>query len=143
MWGEGKRHVPFLDLNDNVGKALAFARRCGSLRVGLEQIQTILEMEEAGLALKQKKLQEPLKDKLEIGENISRVMLMSNDGADRFYRHSETILNRYSHRLLGVKLNISSLALGHIFYGRDNKAVKAIFVDRKDAVLRVLSSFLS
>ena len=142
LWSEGKREIPLIEMNDNVLKALAFARRCGSLRVGLEQIQTILQTEETGLVLMKKTGLEKKSENLDVGKNISRLILISNDGSERFYRHSETILNRYSHRLLGVKLNVSASVLGNIFYGREDKAVKALFVNRKDAVLRILSSFL-
>ncbi len=141
LWSEGKRQIPLLEINDNVLKALAFARRCGSLRVGLEQIQTILQTEEAGLVLMNKDNEVKKIQTLNVGRNISRLCLVSNDGAERFYRHYETILNRYCHRLLGIKLNVPASVLGNIFYGRE-KDVKAVFVNKKDAVLRVLSSFL-
>ena len=143
LWSEGKRQVPNININDNILKALAFARRCGSLRVGLEQIQTILQGEETGLVAMKKLATEKTIDPLNVSVSISRLMLLSNDGSERFYRHSETILNRYSHRLLGVKLDVSSSVLGELFYGKEkNKAVKALFIDRKDSVLRVMSSFI-
>lgn len=136
-WKEGKRKIPLIEMNDNMLKALAFARRCGSLRVGLEQIQTILQTEETGLKLMNKSAVESANTKA----NISRLLFVSNDGSERFYRHFETILNRYSHRLLGIKINVPASVLGDIFYARD-KAVKALFVNKKEMVMRVLSSFL-
>ncbi len=141
LWEQGRRQVPQLDLNENILKALAFIRRCGSLRVGLEQIEIILQKEEAGLVLMNKPSIGKRIQSLNVGENISRLFLMSNDGSQRFYRHVETMLNQYSHRLLGVKLNVSSAAMGQIFYGRE-KLVKSLLVTNKEAVGRVLSSLI-
>ncbi|MES2614056.1 MAG: hypothetical protein V4591_01435 [Bdellovibrionota bacterium] len=94
LWSQGQRQISIVEMSDNILKALAFARRCGSLRVGLEQIQTILQNEETGLVLMDKSTAEK-KAKSEI--NISRLIFISNDGSERFYRHTETILNKYSH----------------------------------------------
>jgi hypothetical protein len=140
LWSEGTKKVPNLEPNDNILKALAFARRCGNLRVGLEQIQTLLHAEEAGLPEKTNKKAKT--DSELLPESLSRLMFLSNDGSERFYRHCETTLNRYSHRLLGIKLNVTSLELGQLFYGEKDKAVKAVLVNKKESVLRVLSSFL-
>lgn len=141
LWSRGEKQIPLVEINDNMLKALAFARRCGSLRVGLEQIQTLLQAEETGLVLMNKK-SSPFDLKSNEDACISRVVLLSNDGSERFYRQCESMLNLYSHRLLGIKLNASSAVLGKVFYGRENKSVKALYVNRKDSVLRVLSSFL-
>ncbi len=138
LWEGGKRTIPVVTLDENLEKTLAFVRRCGSLRVGLEQIQTVLEQEEAGLTrlaqLSVKKIQS-----LDVGVSISRLLIISNDGSERFNRHCETLLNLYSHRLLGIKFNVPAGVLGQIFFGRE-KMVKSLLVNQKDAVLRVLSS---
>jgi hypothetical protein len=142
LWSEGKRQIPLVEINDNVLKSLAFVRRCGSLRIGLEQIQVMLQAEENGLAQTKKSRPDENTSEANLIKKISRIIILSNDGSERFYRHCETILNRYSYRVLGIKLNVPSSILGNVFYGRADKDVKALFVNRKDAVLRVLSSFL-
>ena len=83
---EGTIKVPCIELNDNLIQALAFARRCGSLRGGLESIETLLQTEEAGLVSMRSR------QKSKDPNRISRVLIFSNDGSDRFYRHCETML---------------------------------------------------
>ena len=133
---DGTVKVPYVELNENLIQALAFARRCGTLRGGLESIETLLQTEESGLV--------SLRSKRNTKETnrISRIFIFSNDGSDRFYRHCESLLLKYRSRVLGIKVNADSLLLGKSFFGKE-KAVKAMLVSRKDAVIRVLSAVMS
>ena len=133
---DGSIKVPYAELSENLIQALAFARRCGTLRGGLESIEVLLQTEEAGLAsLRSKhKLKEP--------NRLSRVLIFSNDGSDRFYRHCESLLRKYRSRVFGIKVNADSILLGKSFFVKE-KAVKAIVVSRKDAVIKVLSAVMS
>lgn len=132
----GTIKVPSVELSDNLIHALAFARRCGSLRGGLESIETLLQTEEAGLAAVR------AKQKQKDPNRISRVLFFSDDGSERFYRHCDALLVKYKSRVLGIKINASSAELGKTFFGKE-KAVKAMLVTKKDAVIRVLSVIMS
>lgn len=133
---DGIVKVPNVDLSEKLIQALAFARRCGTLRGGLESIETLLRTEEAGLA-SLRSLQ-----KLNNPNRISRLLIFSNDGSDRFYHQCETVLIKYGSRVFGIKINADSNLLGKSFFGKE-KAVKAMLVSRKDAVIKVLSAILS
>lgn len=128
--------VPHVELSENLIQALAFARRCGTLRGGLENIETVLQTEEAGLASLR------LRQKSKEANRISRVLIFSCDGSERFYRHCEALLSKYGSRLYGLKINADSTLLGSNFFGKE-KAVKALLVNRKDAVIKVLSAVMS
>lgn len=132
LWREGKQMVPLVEFSEDFRKSLAFARRCGTLQGGLESIESFLDDEEKGLALGRRPEGE---------SKISRLLLISNDGSERFYRHCESLLIRYTGRLVCLKINASSLILGQNFFGKE-KAVKAMLVDRKDVMLKVLSSLV-
>ena len=132
----GTVKVPYVELSENLIQALAFARRCGTLRGGLESIETLLQTEEAGLASLRSK------NKSKEPNRISRVLIFSNDGSERFYRHCEAVLLKYRTRVFGVKINADSNLLGKSFFGKE-KAVKAMLVSRKDAVIKVLSAIMS
>lgn len=133
---DGTVKVPYVELSENFIQALAFARRCGTLRGGLESIETLLQTEEAGLASlrSRQKSKDP--------NRISRVLIFSNDGSERFYRHCEAVLLKYRSRVFGIKINADSSLLGKSFFGKE-KAVKAMLVSRKDAVIKVLSAIMS
>lgn len=133
---DGTIKVPYVELSENLIQALAFARRCGTLRGGLESIETLLQTEEAGLASlrSRQKSKDP--------NRISRVLIFSNDGSERFYRHCEAVLLKYRSRVFGIKINANSNLLGKSFFGKE-KAVKAMLVSRKDAVIKVLSAIMS
>ena len=129
LWKDGNLRVPFVESSECLDKALSFARRCGQLRGGLENIETLLQKEQAGLvALKHTQFQ---------GERASRLLLLSNDGSERFYRNCESLLIRYRNRILGCKINLTGASFGQKFFGKD-AVVKVVMVSKKDFVGRVL-----
>jgi len=131
----GEVRVPHIELTEPLRAAISFARRCGKARGGLENIETLLQREEAGYT------------KVE-GRGIAirptaitRVLVLSDDGSDRFYRHCETLLTRHAPRVLCLRLSSSSTALGAHFFGKES-AVKALLVEQKEHVDRVLKSLV-
>ncbi|NBX16387.1 MAG: hypothetical protein EBR09_03370 [Proteobacteria bacterium] len=133
LWIEGRLKVPTLELSPALEKILSLSRRAGQLRGGLENIESCLRREKDGLdALKQRKLSQD-------SGRMSRILLMSSDGSERFYRHCESLLEVHSDRLIGIRLNIASQNLGQKFFGKDAQ-VKAVLVTHKDFVARALES---
>jgi len=117
--------VPELALTESLAKALRAALARGQLQRGLEAAVASLEAERRGL--------------LAAGGRVSRLCLVANDGAERFYRQVERCLTAHAPRLLGGLLDVDGATLGNFLYGRDT-AVKLVLVDHKDAVSTVLRS---
>lgn len=135
LWSQGTLAVPHISFHEPLARSLAFSRRCGKLRGGLDNIQTLLQREEAGLvALRQRGV-------VSDGARISRFILVSNDGSERFNRACESMLVRYKDRLLGCRVNVSSSVFGSRFFGSE-AAVKIIMVDHRDNVSKVLLSLV-
>jgi hypothetical protein len=133
LWADGRLRVINLDLNPSLEKALWVARRAGHLRGGLENIESNLRREQQGLdSLKKRHLAQD-------AARMSRILIMSSDGSERFYRHCEALLSAHADRLVGIRLNVNSQALGQKFFGKDAQ-VKAVLVAHKDFVIRVLES---
>ena len=115
-------------------KTLVVARRSGHMQCGFEAIASFLEIEEAGLLkVRQKPISAKSKKDL---LSCSRLLIVSNDGSDRFYRHCEVLLTKYDYRMCGMKVDLSSGQLGELFFGK-NKTVKAILITRKESVQKV------
>lgn len=132
LWIDGRLRVPTIDLTESLEKALSLSRRAGKLKGGLENIETHLRREKQGLdALKNRTNQE--------SGRISRLLLMTSDGSERFYRNCESLLSIHSDRLTGIRLNVHSQLLGEKFFGK-NAQVKALLVSHKDFVIRALES---
>ena len=129
----GKFVVPVINWNDPLKMALQKARLQGRIRLGLESISEKLASERYGIKNAHKS------SGATYGDRISRLLLFTNDGADRFYRHIEQLLEQNAPRLLGCKLNADSVVLGELFLGKDKK-IKIIMAEHKDAVSSVLSS---
>jgi len=127
----GKIDVPLIKWSDPLKMALQKARLQGRIRVGLESISEKLANESYGIKNAHQS------SGATYGDRISRLLLFSNDGADRFYRHIEQLLEQNAPRLFGCKLNVDAGVLGQLILGKDKK-IKIIMAEHKDVVSGVL-----
>ncbi|MEY2986630.1 MAG: hypothetical protein RJB13_151 [Pseudomonadota bacterium] len=135
LWSGGTVRVPKLTLTASMEKALSISRRAGQLRGGLESIESTLRKEKSGLMAIAKKQ----KQKVDSTARLSRLLIMSTDGSERFYRHCEMLLSLHADRMIGIQLNAQSQLIGQKFFGKEAQ-VKALLVSHKDFVVRVLES---
>jgi hypothetical protein len=127
--------VPVLALTDAVVAALRAALGRGQLRRGLEATVAALDAERRGLAAVARAAGR------DGGERISRLCLMTSDGAERFYRQVERCLTTHAPRVLGCLLEVDGATLGKVLYGRE-AAVKLVLADHKDAVAAILRALV-
>jgi len=127
----GKIDVPVIKWSDPLKMALRKARLQGRIRLGLESISEKLAGERYGIKNAHQS------SGAAYGDRISRLLLFSNDGADRFYRHIEQLLEQNAPRLLGCKLDVDAGVLGQLILGKDKK-IKIIMAEHKDVVSGVL-----
>ncbi|MEN6488479.1 MAG: hypothetical protein HGB33_01900 [Syntrophaceae bacterium] len=128
--------VPRIELGKPLEDALRKSRLRGQIRCGFEDIVDKLETERIGIASVRRRTDAPY------GDRISRLLLFSNDGAERLYRHIEEILKIHSPRILGCLLNIDSAALGELINQRDSK-IKIVMAEHKDAVCEILRAIVA
>ena len=126
---ESSLSVPTIALHKDLQEALAFARRCGRVRGGLESIEIQMQKEAAGLA------KVAAKGTPNQPSGASRILFVSNDGSPRFYRSTQSLVAKHSPRLYLIKLDLSSEQMGKQFFGPEAK-VKAMLVSEKDFVIK-------
>lgn len=134
LWRDGVR-VPTVGWTEALAKTLANARRAGHLVQGLERAQRALELEARGLSMADERKQK------ERGSRVSRLLLTSNDGAERFYRQVERLLRTQGLRLLAVRVEVDSATLGAVV-GADKGLARALLVEHKSSAAAVLRSLL-
>lgn len=113
--------------------ALQATARVGHLVQGLEQIGETLDRELKGLRALAAKTGAPQKPRL------SRLLLLSNDGADRFLRQAESLLERHGERTHGVVIDVSAEDLGQMFTPKGTPA-KAFLIDDRKALTLFLTT---
>ncbi len=128
--------VPRIEMTDHVKIALRQARLRGQIRCGFEAIADKLESERVGIAGVRERTHAPY------GKRISRLLLFSNDGAGRLYRHIEQILKAHSPRLLGCLINMDSNDFGRLITGKESK-IKIVMVEHKDVVCEILQAIIA
>jgi hypothetical protein len=128
--------VSRIEMESPLKIALRKARLNGQIRYGFETIAGKLETEKRGIASVRERTD------AHYGNRISRLLLFSNDGAARLYRHIEHLLKAHSPRLLGCLLNMDSNDFGHLITGKDSK-IKTVMVEHKDFVCKILRAMIA
>ena len=136
LWEGGRIQVHTCAWTSELEKSISFSRRCGAMVGGLEKIRSTLAKEQQGLDL----LQERQSDQDHMSPRVSRLLLIANDGSERFNRGCESLLANYNERTLGLVLDTDSSILGK-FFGKEAK-VKVALITRKEAVVRILTSLI-
>jgi hypothetical protein len=121
-------------LSPELATVLFEARRSRRLVRGLEAAEEALEAQRRGVRSARSASGEypgatP--------QRISRLLLVSGDGANRFYRNIEGLLRKYGATLEVLVIACDELELGAAAFGREQRA-RAILVEHKEAVIRVL-----
>jgi hypothetical protein len=136
LWSGGHLDVSVIMMSDPLKKALQKARLRGQIRCGYEAIVDKLENERKGIANVRERQSAPY------GNRVSRLLLFSNDGAERLYRHIESLLQAHAPRLLGCLLDIDGIALGNLITGKDRQ-IKIVMAEHKEAVSEILRGIIA
>ncbi len=135
LWTGGKIDVPVITLSEPLKIALQKARLQGRIRYGAEPIFEKLAGEKRGIDNVRRQADAPY------GDRLSRLLLFSNDGAERFYRHIEQALQTHAPRLIGCLLDIDGGAMGHLITGKVG-VIKIVMAEHKDVVSGVLRALV-
>jgi hypothetical protein len=136
LWSGGSGVVPRLALGGELAAALADARRRGELVVGLDGAEAALDAEARGL------LALATRGVGTSSARVSRLLLVAEDGAERFYRRVERLTRRHAPRLLTCWVTVPAVGLGAVVLERD-VPVKAVLVLRKRGVAAVLRALVT
>jgi hypothetical protein len=116
--------------------ALTAAAAGGRLVRGLESASATLAAERAGLAAL------PGTTAERQGRRASRLLLVTRDGAERFYRQVERLALAHVPRVLVVVLECDAATLGRLLYGGDETA-KLVLTAHKAVAAAVLRALVA
>ena len=127
--------VPSFPFNELFITALYSARRSGRLIRGFEDAEKKLTSERKGIESVDKK-----KGMARV-ERVSRMLVMANDGSDRFYRQARRLIDQNSPRVMAIHLEMTSFEVGKRLFGPGQRAL-LLLVSHKEAVSNLLISLL-
>jgi len=78
---------------------------------------------------------------LVVGKRISRLILVADDGTDRFYRSVEWLAKDHQSRLLVCRLNVPGTEIGRILFGEERN-IKLLLIDHKDTVSLIFQTLI-
>ena len=131
LWSESAVRIPVVQMSDALATALQSAHSASRVVRGLEGAEQALAAEERGLRIADRKSGTPR------GVRVSRLLLLSNDGAERFYRQVEALLRRHGQRVLAIRIAADAETLGALLFGPGRRA-RLLMLEHKDAVASVL-----
>lgn len=131
LWRKGGISIPAAVLSVEMAGALRKAQVSGQVIRGLENAERTLAAEERGLRMADRQTDAPR------GDRVSRLILLANDGSERFYRNVETMLHRHGPRVLAVRLETDAGGLGELLFG-PGRIARLVMLERKQAVGEVL-----
>lgn len=136
LWPESHNMIPTLPMTLPLRDALRTANASQQLLRGMETANKTLADEGRGLRLIDEKKRGKRGKR---SSRISRLLLLTNDGTERFYRQADTLLKYHGERLLIVQIDVDEQELGHNIFGKDAVA-RAVLVTRKKTVTDILSA---
>jgi hypothetical protein len=77
-----------------------------------------------------------------VGVRVSRLLLLSQDGAERLYRHVDRLALTHAPRVIVGVLSVDAATLGAATTGRD-APVKVVLLQRKRAVAALLRALVA
>jgi hypothetical protein len=131
LWPGGALAVLDVTLDDALLEVLRHAVEHERITRGLESAERALDAEARGLDAADRNAGTTR------GARISRLLLLANDGAERFYRHVESLLARHAERAIAVRLDVDSATLGARVFG-PGAVAKLVMLDHKQAVAAAL-----
>lgn len=131
LWEGSALCVPVLPWSEPLATALAQAKHAGHLLQGMESAERALAREAHGLSVADARSQG------ERGSRVSRLLVTSNDGSERFYRQVERLLRSQGARLLALRLDVDSQRLGAVI-GDGEALARALLVEHKASVAAML-----
>lgn len=136
LWSGAKNQVAFIPFSMGLIRAMQMEHKKGRLIRGYELIERTLVTQANG----QQQVDE--KTGASRGKRISRLLIISNDGSDRYLRKVDALISQHGQIVLPVIIDADSERLGQLFFG-EGKAVKLLLVEHKESVAAVLLAMVS
>jgi hypothetical protein len=132
----GEALAPQFELTAALEAALRSALSQDQIVRGIEAAEHSLATEERGL----KRVDRTTG--VARGKRVSRLLVLADDGAEKFYREVENMVRRYAPRVLALRLSTDGLGLGQPFFG-PHQVERLLLAEHKDAVSAVLLALAS
>lgn len=131
LWENSRAKAVFLPYSENFIRTLQFEHKRGRIVRSFELIERNLETQANGLKMVDEKTESKR------GTRISRLLIISNDAAERFLRKVEGLLVEHGDRVLGLVIDANSEKIGHLFFG-EGKTAKIMLLEHKESVANAL-----
>jgi len=131
LWRDAVNSAARVELSPRVAQVLGSAHSAGRIVRGLEAAEKVLAAEDRGLR------HADGRTSVERGGRVSRLVLLADDGAERFYRNVDKLVRVYEPRVLALRTRADKAELGAQLYG-PGQVARLLLLTHKDAVTSLL-----
>lgn len=136
LWEGAELCASEAEISPGLQAALKSAFSAGRIVRGMEGAERTLAAEQQGLEHVDRTTG------VERGGRVSRLLVLADDGSERFYRSVGFLLRRHAPRVLALRLNVDESGLGQLLFG-PGQVARLVLVEHKDAVSAVLLALAS
>ena len=136
LWSGGRLPVARTVLSPALEAALKSAFAAGRVVRGIEDATRVLAAETRGLE------QVDRRTGVARGGRVSRLLILADDGAERFYRNAESLLRDHAPRVLALRLSVDQQTLGRLLFG-EGQLARLLLIEHKEGVAAVLRAVAS
>jgi hypothetical protein len=136
LWARGETGATRVALAPALEAALRSAFSSGRVVRGIDAAEKVLAGEQRGLERVDRETG------VVRGGRISRLLVLADDGSERFYRSVDFLLRRHAPRVLALRLDVSEARLGSLLFGPEEVA-RLLLIQHKEAVTGVLLALAS
>jgi len=131
LWPGGELRVPCVELAPGLEAALRAARVTRRLVRGAELVERALAADAQGQGHVDRATGAAR------GERVSRLLVLADDGSQRFYRNAEALLRHHAPRVMAIRVRADEALLGGALFG-EGEVARMVMLDHKDAVADAL-----
>lgn len=131
LWAGALLGATRVETSAALESALKSAYSAGRIVRGMEAAERALALEQRGLEQVDRATGVPR------GGRVSRLLVLADDGSERFYRDVESLLRRHAPRVLALRLDVGEAGLGRLLFGPDEVA-RLVLVEHRESVSAVL-----
>lgn len=135
LWQEARTKAVFVPAEEKLIKLFQLEHKRGRMIRGFEMVERNLFAQLEGTK------SVDAKTGVKRGKRLSRLIVVSNDGSERYYRKVDKMAQQFESIVLVMRINLDSTSLGEMFFG-SGKIVKLFMFDQKESMTNALEALV-
>jgi hypothetical protein len=135
IWQKARTRAVFVPAEEKLLKLFQLEHKRGRLIRGFELVERTLVAQLEGIK------NVDARTGVTRGKRLSRLVVVSNDGSERYYRKIDKLAEQFEAIVLVLRIDLDSASLGEMFFG-PGKIAKVFMLDHKESLANALEAMV-